>query len=123
MKKMGRPQHYEFALPTTREARNSTKRTTNWTGYKVHLTESCDEDLPHIITHVESTKATSQDQTVVPSIHQALDQKGLLPQQHLVDQGYTSSQLLSSSERDYNVDLLGPVALNVGWQAFIGAWI
>ncbi|MCC5605205.1 IS1182 family transposase [Nostoc favosum] len=102
------------------EARNSTKRTTNWTGYKVHLTESCDEDSPHIITHVETTVATTQDQTVVPSIHQSLAQKNLLPQQHLVDQGYTSSQLLSSSERDYDIDLFGPVAVNGAWQAKAG---
>ncbi|WP_017313974.1 IS1182 family transposase [Mastigocladopsis repens] len=118
--KDGPPSALRIRSPYDLEARNSTKRTTNWTGYKVHLTESCDENLPHIITHVESTPATSQDQTVVPSIHQALEQKDLLPQQHLVDQGYTSSQLLSSSQRDYNIDLFGPVALNVGWQAKAG---
>lgn len=38
----------------------------------------------------------------------------------MVDQAYTSAQLLSTSERDYNIDLLGPVALNVGWQAKAG---
>jgi hypothetical protein len=57
----------------------------------VQLTESCDEDLPHIITDVETTVATTQDVTVVPSIHQALGEKDLLPQQHLVDQAYTIS--------------------------------
>ncbi|PSM45462.1 IS5/IS1182 family transposase [Chroococcidiopsis sp. CCALA 051] len=118
--KDGPPSALRIRSPYDLEARNSTKRTTNWTGYKVHLTESCDENLPHIITHVESTPATSQDQTVVPSIHRALDRKDLLPQQHLVDSGYTSAQLLSSSERDYNIDLCGPVALNVGWQAKAG---
>lgn len=40
-----------------------------------------------------------------------------------VDQAYTSAQLLSTSERDYNIDLLGPVALNVGWQAKAGLGI
>lgn len=115
--KDGPPSAVRIWSPYDLDARNSTKRTTNWTGYKVHLTEICDQDLPHIITHVETTPATTQDQTVVPSIHQALDEKDLLPQQHLVDQGYTSSQLLSSSEREYKIDLFGPVALNVGWQA------
>lgn len=61
--------------PYDKDARNSTKRTTNWTLYKVHLTESCDENSPHIITHVETTAATTQDLTVVPSIHQALGEK------------------------------------------------
>lgn len=118
--KDGPPSAVRIRSPYDLDARNSTKRTTNWTGYKVHLTESCDEDSPHIITHVETTAATTQDVTVVPSIHESLGEKTLLPQQHLVDQAYTSAQLLSSSERDYNIDLLGPVALNVGWQAKAG---
>lgn len=91
------------------DARNSTKRTTKWTGYKVHLTESCDEDVPSIITHVITTPATSPDQTVIPSIHQALAEKELLPEKHLVDQGYTSAQLLSNSQHDYDIDLFGRV--------------
>lgn len=115
--KDGPPSAVRIRSPYDLDARNSTKRTTQWTGYKVHLTESCDEDSPHIITHVETTVATTQDITVIPSIHEALSEKKLLPQQHLVDQAYTSAQLLSSSERDYDIDLLGPVALNVGWQA------
>ncbi|MBD2365437.1 IS1182 family transposase [Anabaena minutissima FACHB-250] len=118
--KDGPPSAVRIRSPYDLDARNSTKRTTKWTGYKVHLTESCDEDSPHIITHVETTVATTQDQTVVSSIHQSLAQKNLLPQQHLVDQGYTSSQLLSSSERDYNIDLFGPVAVNGAWQAKAG---
>ena len=54
--------------PYETEARKSTKRSTSWTGYKVHLTETCEEDLPHLITHVETTVATTQDPTVLPSI-------------------------------------------------------
>jgi transposase len=37
------------------------KREVTWVGYKVHLTETCDEDLPHLITHVETSVATEQD--------------------------------------------------------------
>ena len=36
------------------EARNRTKRDTNWTGYTVHLTETCDDDCPNFITNVET---------------------------------------------------------------------
>jgi transposase len=28
------------------------KRETQWVGYKVHLTETCDDDSPHVITHM-----------------------------------------------------------------------
>lgn len=38
----------------------------------------------------------------------------------MVDQGYTSAQLLCTSERKYDIDLLGPVAQNVKWQAKAG---
>lgn len=43
------------------DARLSRKRSTYWVGYKVHLTEMCDEDLPLVITNVETSPATTQD--------------------------------------------------------------
>lgn len=115
--KDGPPHAKRIFSPYELEARKSTKRSTSWTGYKVHLTETCEQDLPHLITHVETTVATTQDPTVLPSIHQALAEKEILPQQHLVDLGYTSAQLIASSQRDYQIDLFGPVAENAKWQA------
>jgi transposase len=47
--------------PYEMEARYSTKRSMGWVGYKVHLTESCDEGLPHLITDVHTTAATATD--------------------------------------------------------------
>jgi transposase len=41
--------------------RDGTKRTHTWIGYKVHLTESCDADLPHLVTQVQTTIATGTD--------------------------------------------------------------
>ena len=114
--KDGPPNATRIFSPHETEARKSIKRSTKWTGYKVHLTETCEEDLPHIITHVETTVATTQDSTVVPSIHQALAEKEILPQHHLVDMGYTSARLIVSSQQEYNVDLFGPVAANAQWQ-------
>jgi transposase len=114
--KDGPPSAIRIFSPYEIEARNSTKRSTNWTGYKVHLTETCDPDLPHLITHVETTPATTQDQQVVIPIHQSLAQQNLLPNRHLVDQGYTSARLMTQSTRDYQIDLFGPVGINGGWQ-------
>ncbi len=118
--KDGPPSAIRIRSPYEIEARNSTKRSTNWTGYKVHLTETCSENLPHVITQVETTPATTQDQQVVTSIHQSLADQNLLPNQHLVDQGYTSARLMTQSERDYQIDLFGPVGTNGGWQARAG---
>ena len=114
--KDGPPNATRIFSPYETEARKSIKRSTKWTGYKVHLTETCEEDLPHLITHVETTVATTQDSTVVPSIHQALAEKEVLPYHHLVDMGYTSARLIVSSQQEYNVDLFGPVAVNAQWQ-------
>ena len=119
-KKDGPPSAIRIRSPYETEARNSTKRSTNWTGYKVHLTETCSENLPHVITQVKTTPATTQDQQVVTSIHQSLADQNLLPNQHLVDQGYTSARLMTQSERDYQIDLFGPVGTNGGWQARAG---
>jgi transposase len=110
------PGHHLIQSPYDPEARNRTKRKTNWTGYSVHLTESCDEDQPHLITHVVTTPATTADVSVTEEIHQALAAKSLLPSEHLVDGGYTDADLLVQSALD-GIDLVGPVRVDVSWQA------
>src|SRR5258708_39427238 len=58
-----------ISSPYDPDARWSKKRETTWTGYKVHLTETCDDDLPHLVTNVETTEATRTDQTMTDLIH------------------------------------------------------
>jgi transposase len=70
------------------EAHYSSKRSVNWVGYKAHLTEICAENSPHFITHVHTTLSTVTDEAVVEPIHQALSEKSLLPEEHLMDMGY-----------------------------------
>ena len=98
-------------------ARFSRKRQTTWTGYKVHLTESCDDDLPHLITHVETTPATEPDCQTLPKIHTALAQKALLPAEHIVDGGYVDIDNVITSRQDHSIDLLGPMRPDSSWQA------
>lgn len=103
--------------PYDRDARMSVKRDTEWTGYKVHLTETCDNDLPHLITNVETTQATKQDMEMTDVIHQDLDNKQLLPSEHFTDTGYVDGEHLVVSEKIYGIELIGPVAQNGKWQA------
>jgi len=49
---------YCIESPYEVEARYSTKRSMSWVGYKVHLTENCDEGLLHLITDVHTTTAS-----------------------------------------------------------------
>jgi len=37
------------------------KRDINWTGYKVHFTETCDDKTPNFIINVETTVATNPE--------------------------------------------------------------
>jgi len=105
--------------PYDLDARFSRKRQTEWTGYKVHLTETCDDDLPHLITHVETTSATTPDSALTDTIHAALADKDLLPDEHLLDAGYVDAALLVASQQQ-GVDLVGPVRADTSWQARAG---
>ncbi len=105
--------------PHDPDARYTYKRSSSWIGYKVHLTETCDADTPHLITHVETTVATTPDCEVLPSVHQALARKSLLPREHLVDAGYPDAAILAESQHDHGVTVIGPVPPNVQWQAHI----
>lgn len=102
--------------PYDAEARYSKKRQTEWTGYKVHLTESCDKELPHLIVNVETTAATTTDYDMTPVIHQHLAERDLRPATHVVDSGYMSADHLVSSQA-HEIDLVGPVAEENSWQA------
>lgn len=107
--------------PYDAEARYSIKRDTVLTGYKVHLTETCDEGAPHLITHVQTTPGTQQDSDITGQIHADLAQRDLLPEEHFVDEGYTDAPLLVESKEKYGIDLFGPVARNGSWQAVANA--
>ncbi len=107
--------------PYDPDARFSRKRETEWVGYKVHFTETCDPERPRVITHVETTPATTPDDHMVAVVHDALAARDLLPSEHLVDKGYTDSAVLLESERAHGVRLVGPVAADPSWQTRAGA--
>jgi transposase len=86
----------------------------------VHLTETCDEETPHLIIHVETTAATTQDIELTETIHQHLECKDLLPAEHLMDTGYVDGEHLVTSQNRYGVELLGPVTCDPSWQGRAG---
>jgi len=104
--------------PYDAEARSATKRTTTWVGYKVHVTETCDDgDAPQLMTHVDTTPATTPDHQVTERIHADLAADGLLPRAHLLDAAYRDAELLLSSRDIHGVELCGPVGPDPSWQA------
>ncbi|HMB06440.1 MAG TPA: transposase, partial [Isosphaeraceae bacterium] len=110
-----------ISSPYDIEARYSTKRDVEWVGYNVHLTETCDEQTPHLIVNVETTPATTPDDNMIAVVHESLEERDLLPDAHLVDKGYTDSQVLIDSPHEYGVTIVGPVADDPSWQARAGA--
>jgi transposase len=109
-----------IASPYDPEARYSTKRSSAWVGYKAHITETCDPEHPHLITNVETTPATTPDDNLAAVIHASLAPRDLLPQEHLVDKGYTDADMLVASQHEYGVAIIGPVADDPSWQARAG---
>ena len=95
--------------PYDPEAHYSTKRQMEWSGYKVHVTETCDADAAHLVTDVMTCPAMQPDMASTADIHKRLADKGLLPAEHFVDSAYVDAALLVGSRRDHGISLQGPV--------------
>ena len=111
------PAHLTIRSPYDHEAHYGHKRDLSWYGYKVHFSETCDEDLPHLITHVQTTDATETDIEHTETIHHALAERSLLPTTHLMDAGYVDAGLILTSQQHHKITLVGPVSQNNRWQA------
>lgn len=97
------------APPYDPDVHHAKKRTTTWIGTKVHLTETCDDERPHLITHVETTPAAPcTDRSPARACCRA---------KHLVDTGYVDADQLVASARDHGAALIGPAPKDDQWQA------
>ena len=110
-----------ISSPYDSEAPYARKHTTPWVGYQGHLTETCEDELPHLITNVDTMIDPASDGAATPKIHAALQQRDLLPATHIVDTGFLDAELMVESREHYGVDLLGPTRLDYHWQAREGA--
>ncbi len=111
------PALLRIASPYDPDMHFAQKRATTWIGYKVHVTETCDAERPHLVTHVETTPAPIVDRDTLQQVHGSLAAKDLLPGSHLVDAGYVDSEHLVASVRDHGVTLIGPAPKDQQWQA------
>ena len=102
--------------PYDPQARFRTRSGTSWTGYVVHLTETCEDDKVNLLTHAMTTVATVHEARCTAAIHQALAGKGLTPGQHLVDAAYVDAELLVRGRKELGIELLGPPRPNSSWQ-------
>ena len=102
--------------PYDADARYRHKRDTTWTGYMVHVSETCEPTAPHLLTHVHTTPATVHEAQCTTPIQQALMDKELPPREHFVDAAYISADLLVHSRDEQGITLRGPTRPSQGWQ-------
>lgn len=103
--------------PYDAEARFSKKRSIEWLGYKVHITETCELAMPNLITDVQTTPAPVSDFDLLSPIQAAKALRELLPAEQLLDAGYMTAAHLVTSRQTYGVNLVGPVNPDASWQA------
>src|SRR5919202_7018930 len=103
--------------PYDPEARYRQKCDTLWTGYMVHISETCEPPAPHLLTHVHTTTAAVYEAQCTTPIHQALSAKDLAPREHFVDGAYISADELVASQEEHGITLRGPTRPIQGWQA------
>ncbi|MET7718246.1 IS1182 family transposase [Streptomyces sp. NPDC005407] len=115
------PAHLRFDSPYDTDTHYCVKRDTAWSGYRVHLTESCDEQRPELVVHVATTHSTVQDVEMTATIHDDLAKRELLPCEHVVDAGYTTPAHIERAARVHGVTLLGPVVPDHSRQAKAGS--
>src|SRR6266542_1520017 len=106
--------------PPRRWARCGKKRETVLVCNKAQSTETCDAELPHLITDVQTLPAPTPDREGLGPAQAALARRELLPATQLVDAAYPEGAALLQSAQQYQIDLVGPVVENTTWQARAG---
>ena len=114
------PGRTRIISPYDTDARYSEKRGRSWEGYKVHVSETCDNTPaddgttdpalpPNLITNVATTHAAVADSAMTTPIHTVLADRNLLPAEHLMDAGYPSTANLLTLRTEHQVRLIGPM--------------
>ncbi len=101
--------------PYDTEVRYRRRCGTTWVGYIAHLSETCDDDSAHLVTHVATTDASGHEAQSIEGIHDALVAKQLRPDEHYVDAAYVDAlQLVKAQEQ--GIETVGPPRPNSSWQ-------
>jgi transposase len=97
--------------PHDPDVRWSEKRGKDWRGYRLEVTETAEDDADQFITDIDVVAANVDDSETVDDIQERLIGRDLKPEEHYVDQGYTSGANLAHST-DREIELIGPVSVD-----------
>jgi len=108
------PAPLRLASPHDSDARWAAKgKDLFWLGYKLHLTETCEDPdetgTPNLITNVLTTVSTTPDNSATAPIHQDLTARGLAPAEHYLDSGYPSMPTLVAARREHGITMITPL--------------
>jgi transposase len=114
------PAHIKISSPYDTDARWGARRDRLWLGYKLHISETCDDPpgcgcppdpaaarprrcghdvRPNLITHVATTAATVTDAEMTAAVQDGLQARNLPPGRHYADTGYASAPAMADAAR------------------------
>ena len=132
------PAHLKLSSPYDTDARWGAKQDTLWLGYKLHISETCEDPpgcgcppdtapgrcghdvRPNLITCVATTGATVPDAQMTTPVNTALDRRGLAPGRHYLDSGYASARNMLDAARQSGITLVTPLLADRSAQARAG---
>jgi transposase len=103
---------HAIETPYDPDARWATKRSTDWVGYKLHVTETDEADMPHLITDIALTPAPPHDTSALSAIRERQQHNDTLPGERYVDSGYVSGENIADGQT-LGEELLGPIRTTV----------
>lgn len=132
------PASIRVASPYDADARWGVKKDLAWLGYKLHITETCEDPpacgcprgpapgqpsrcghdvLPNLITAAGTTDATVADSAMTLAACAALAARGLPPARLYADSGYASAANTAAAARLHGITLVTPLLGNYSRQA------
>jgi len=126
------PAHIKISSPYDGDARWGAKRGETWLGYKLHISETCDDPpacgcpaagrcahdvRPNLVTCVMTTRATVCDTEMTAPVNTALHGRDLAPGRHYLDSGYGSALSILDAARLAGITLVTPLRADGSRQA------
>jgi transposase len=97
----------KIQTPHDPEARYATKRDTHWTGYKIHVTETAnDEGEVNFITDITTSNASERDNEALSQIQENTASRDVKPEEQYVDKAYVTGDNLADSQ-EHGIHLMG----------------
>ena len=126
------PAHIKISSPYDADARWGAKKDLHWLGYKLHISETCDDPpacgcppqgwcghdvRPNLVTAVATTPATVCDIEMTTPVNTTLAGRDLAPARHYLDTGYASALAILDAARLAGITLVTPLRADGSRQA------